>query len=525
MAVLPFTVTDDAIAHVATGISEGLSAKLFQLKDVRLASGSAVERAAGLGSPEKIGRDLGVNFIVTGAVRSVGDRLQIDVNLDDAQGGRRLWTKQYTGVTEDLLTLEDQIYHELLPAVGVVPGNEDLARAAVHPTENFEAYELYLKGRNAMRGQQDPKNVQSAIKLYEQALAKDTGFALAYSGIADAALQMYRYTRDNTWTARAVSAAQQAMRLDDKLVEVHLALGNAYRFTGRAAEGISELRIATQLAPNSDDAFRQLGRAYLQAGRQTEAIEALQKAVDINPYFWVNHNTLGGAFLQMGDYDKAIGANLKVIELEPDNVNGYNDLGGAYLWTGRFDEAAGVFEKALKLLPNPETYTNLGVAYYYVGKFNEAVPQYEKAVELSPNDELVVGNLGDGYRMTGQVEKANATYDRAIALGLKQLRTNPKNALVRANVGLYYAKKGDAARGAKFLKDARAIDRTNVYLMYNQAIGYALANRPSEAFDSLREAFVAGYQVPMASHDPDLKALRSDPRFDELLKQFSQKSR
>jgi tetratricopeptide (TPR) repeat protein len=185
-----------------------------------------------------------------------------------------------------------------------------------------------------------------------------------------------------------------------------------------------------------------------------EAIEALQKAVDINPYFLGQSQHARRRLPQMGDYNKAIGANLKVIELEPDNVNGYNDLGG-YLWTGRFDEAAGVFEKALKLLPNPETYTNLGVAYYYVGKFNEAVPQYEKAVELSPNDELVVGNLGDGYRMTGQIEKANATYDRAIALGLKHLRTNPKNALVRANVCLYYAKKGDAARGAKFLKDAR----------------------------------------------------------------------
>jgi tetratricopeptide (TPR) repeat protein/TolB-like protein len=521
IAVLPLTVTDDAMAHVATGIGEALSAKLFQLKDVRLASGSAVERAAGLGSPEKIGRNLGVNLIVTGAVQAVGDRLRIDINVDDVQGGRRLSARQYTGVPEDLLTLEDQIYHELIAAVGVMPGNEELARAAVHPTENFEAYELYLKGRNAMRGQQDPKNVQSAIKLYEQALAKDTGFALAYSGIADAALQMYRYTRDNTWTARAVAAAQQAASLDDKLVEVHLALGNAYRLTGRAAEGITELRIATQLAPNSDDSYRQLGRAYLQAGRSTEAIEALQKAVDINPYFWVNHNTLGGAFLQLADYDKAIQANRKVIDLEPDNVNGYNDLGAAYLSTGRFAEAAGVFEKALKLLPNPDTYTNLGIAYYYLGRFREAVPPYEKAVELSPNDEQFAGNLADGYRWAGQLEKANATYDRAIALALKQLRTNPRNASVRGNIGLYYAKKGDVTQGAKFLKDARAVDRTNVYLIYNEALAYALANRPSEAIGALEEAFAAGYQVSMAASDPDLKALRSDPRFEGLLKEYS----
>jgi len=525
IAVLPFTVTDDVVAPVATGIGEALSAKLFQLKDVSLAAGSAVERAAGAGSLEKIGQDLGVNFIVTGGVQAVGDRLQIDVSVEDVKAGRRLWTKQYSGLAEDLLTLEDQIYHELLAEVGVVPGNEELARAAVHPTENFEAYQLYLKGRSAMRGQQDEKNVQAAIKLYEQALAKDAGFALAYSGIADAALQMYRLTRDSTWTARAVSAAQQAASLDDKLVEVHMALGNAYRLTGRAAEGLAELRTATQLAPNSDDSYRQLGRAYLAAGRATDAIEALQKAVAINPYFWVNYNTLGGAFLQLGDYEKAIQANLKVIALEPDNAAGYNDLGAGYLSMGRFDQAAGVFDKALKLQPTPETYTNLGTAYYYAGKFKEAVPLYEKAVELSPNAEQWVGNLADGYRWAGETDKASATYDRAIALALKQLRINPRNATVRGNIGLYYAKKGDGARGAKFLKDARAIDSTNVYLIYNEALAYALANRPSEAIGALKQAFGAGYQVSLAASDPDLNTLRSDPRFSELLKQSSAKPR
>src|SRR5204862_7237552 len=128
-------------------------------------------------------------------------------------------------------------------------------------------------------------------------------------------------------------------------------------------------------------------------------------------------------------------------------------------------------------------------------------------------------------RWAGEADKANATYDRAIALGLKQLRTNPRNATVRGNIGLYYAKKGDAARGAKFLKDARAIDRKNVYLIYNEALAYALANRASEAISALKEAFAAGYQVSMAASDPDLRGLRSDPRLDELLKQLSQKSR
>ena len=298
-------------------------------------------------------------------------------------------------------------------------------------------------------------------------------------------------------------------------------MGSVYQATGRVAESIAELRVATQLAPNSDDAHRRLGRAYLRGNRATEAIEAYQKAVEINPYFWLNHNSLAAAYLQLGEYEKAIQANLKVIELEPDNVNGYNDLGATYLQTGQFKQAAGAFEQALKRLENPETYTNLGIAYYYEGKFADAVPMYEKAVELSPNAEMFVGNLADGYRWAGLTDKGAATYDRAIALALQQLRVNPRDAIVRGNLGLYYAKKGDVARGVRFMTDARAIDRTNVNLIYNEALAYALAKRPSEAITALRAAFEAGYPVSMASSDPDLKALQSDPRFAELVAEFS----
>ena len=525
MAVVPFKVVGDqnVLGDVATGLEEALTAKLFQLDGVSLASPAAVERAGTTKSIEELGRELGVSHIVAGTVQGTADRLRIVVNLEDLAAKRRLWTQEFTGVPGDLLTLQDSIYTGLLGALDVTLSNEEAARAVAHPTENIEAYGLYLKGRTAMRGEQDPKNVASAINLYEEALKRDSRFALAYAGIADGALRMYRFTKESTWASKALSAAQQAQRLDDELVEVHLALGSVYQATGRTNEAIAELGRASELAPNSDESYRRLARAYVASGRADDAIRAHERAIAINPYYWVNYDTLGASCLQLGMHDRAIQAFQKVIELEPENVNGHNDLGAAYLEIGRFEEAARAFEKALTLLPNPETYTNLGISYYFVGKFNEAVPMFEKAVELSPNSESFVGNLGDGYRWAGQQDKARATYEKAIALALKELQVDRRNAGVRGSLGLYYAKIGDVKQADRFIRDARAIDRSNVLLMFEEAIIYALSNRNAEALTALEEALKAGYPVSMIRSDPDLRTVREDPRFENLLKRSSEK--
>src|SRR5262249_25144268 len=157
------------------------------------------------------------------------------------------------------------------------PSNEERARASSHPTDNIEAYDLYLKGRDSLRNQQDLKNVQAAITYFEQATQKDHAFPLAYAGIADASLVMYRETKNSFWSAKALAAAQQARSLNDTQPEIILALGSVYNASGRTAEAISELKRALQVAPNSDEAYGRLAWAYLNNGRSDEALQNFQK--------------------------------------------------------------------------------------------------------------------------------------------------------------------------------------------------------------------------------------------------------
>lgn len=527
VAVLPFTApADDArLTYAAAGIEESLSSKLFQLKDVNVAPAASVQSAARSNLPlDRLGRELGVSFIISGVIQGSPDKLVVTVNAEDLAQKRRVWSQDFQGVSADLLTLQDRIFNELVPHIVPSMSLEEKAATLTHPTENIEAYESYLKGRRAMRDDQDLKNVEAAIGFYEEALTKDPRFALAYSGIADSAIRMYRATKERSWADKARSAAQQAQSIDDTLPEVHISLGNVYQAVGRTSEAIAQLKRATELAPSSDDAYRRLGRAYLTSGRSKEAIDAYDKAVRINPYRWVNSAQLGIAYAQLADYDRSIKAFQRVTELAPDNAAAFNDLGAVFLQAGRPSEAIPKFKRALELQQLPDTYSNLAIAYAQAGQFAEAVPMFEKATELSPENERFVGNLADGYRWAGHQQKAASTYDRAIALALNELQVNPKSADAKGNLALYYAKKGNATQARKFMADARAIEATNVDLIYSEAVMCALLNDVACAITNLAQALKEGYTIPLVESDPDLRSVRSDERYQALKSRASTSS-
>jgi serine/threonine protein kinase/tetratricopeptide (TPR) repeat protein len=519
IAVLPFRFSGNAdLAHVATGIADALSAKLFSLDQVTVAPSSAVE-AANLTPPvnlKKLARELGSNLIVRGSVQGTATRISITVQVEDPMAPRQLWTHEFSGDPADLLTLQEQIFNGLIEALDITPSNEQRAKSIARPTDNVAAYDLYLKGRNAMRGQQDKRNVQAALDFYQSALTTDPKFALAFAGLADASLQMYRETKERIWADKAVFAAQQGQRLDDSLLEVRVASGAAYLATGKTQEAIAELRRALELAPNSDEVYRRLAAAYGRIGQNEQSIEMHLKAIETNPYYWLNHNALGGTYFRIGDYAKAAEEFRKVISIEPDNVNGFNDLGAAYLQTASYKEAAQAFKKALALVPTADTWSNLGIAYAWQAQFKEALPAYQKAVELSPGSDAWLSNLADDYRWLGDQKRAAATYDKAIALAYQALTVDPTDATTRCNLGTYYAKKGDTAQGLKMINEALAGNRTNPGFLYNLAVAHTLAGQHEPALQALRAAFKAGYPPAFSRNDPDLKGLSADPRFTAL---------
>lgn len=521
--VLPFEVGSGqkSLDYLAEGLAEALAAKLRRLRGVHAASLTELAGPITTRSLEDIARKSGANFIVQGRIQGTSENMRITVALHDASG-RDLWKQQFAGANGDVLSVEDRIFSRL--AEFLQPERADrLSTQTTHPTQDVEAYNLYLKGRKALRYHQDAQDLKASMAFFEQAVKRDPNFALAYAGLANASLQIYHETKDSLWIAKALNAGELARRLDDDLAEAHAALGSVYTAYGRGQDAVAELQKALKLAPDSDENYRWLGHAYISVDRTQEGLQAYQRAVALDPYYWLNYNVLGGAYFQIGEYERALNAFRRVTELEPGNFEGYENLGTVNLRLGKWNESISSYEEALKIRPNFAIYSNLGTAYFYLKRYGEAVRMYQKAAEIGPNEETVAGNLADAYRWSGQAEMARAAYRKAIALAYRELQVNPDNAIATGHLALYYARKGDVQEGLVLIHRARALDHANVRLIYNEATIEALAGNSDEALNCLRQAFEKGYPPGEARIDPELSGIRGRPEFQRLVMAFSDK--
>ncbi len=528
VAILPLRLlgNDQSLRYVADGLAEALSSKLFQLQEVHVASTSAVEKAfTKEQNAGKVARALGANLLFQGSVQGTADRFRVTLDLLDVSGETRVWSQEFDSAEKDLLALEDHIYGALIGALDLKPSSEEFARSTSHPTDDIGAYDLYLRGRNAMRGWQDIKNVEAAIDYYNQALKKDSRFAAAYAGMSDAYLRMYKTKKESLWAQKAVQAAQQAASLNQNLPEAHFALGSAYSATGKALEAIVEVKRALELAPNSDEGYRRLGDAYRALGRKAEAIQAYQKSAAVNPYYWVNQNALGSALLHFGDYDSALHAFRRVTEIEPDNAAGYENMGSVLSSQGKYNESIEAYQKAIQLQPYYGTYSNLGTSFFFLKRYDESVQMFTKAVEMNPNDAVTMGNLADAQRWAGPAhhEQSRATYDKATALAYKELQVNPDNASILGYLALYYGKSGDGIHALEAIQRARSIDSSAVELIYDEATVQQLAGHEDAALKALREAFQKGASPDDVRNDPEFHALWDRPGFVRLANEFSRK--
>ncbi len=499
------------------GLADELLSMLGRIRELKVASRTASfyfkDKDVELGT---VASKLMVDNLLSGSVRSDGKRVRITAVLEGVSPEELLWTETYDRKLEDILDIQSDIARSVTAAIVPVLSPESQQRINSLPTENTEAYQVYLRGRDYLRRPAEETTLSSAIQLFERATSLDPRFAQAYAGLCEAHIDTYDFSREAESFEKAESTCHRALTLDSGLWEVHVALGDLYRTNAQHDKAILEFNAAMQSQPNAVSPYLGLAETYAAQNRLAAAEQMFRKAEEIEGGYWGVHRAFGVFLYRNSRFEEAIERFTRVTELVPDSGIGYDNLGVTYLQIAQLDEAERAFNASP--LPSRWTYINRGLVYYYRGEFEKAVEDQKKAIEIAPDVHATWGFLGDAYRfIPGAEENAKIAYERASELAEQRLTINPDDWRAVGQLAMYLAYAG---------RTREALSRVET-LLENDASGdtYYFVTRVrlrvgdlEGAYDSLEHVVESeGWSPALLARNPDFVPLLLRPEFAELL--------
>ena len=386
LAVLPFINEsgNSDVEYLSDGMTESLINSLSQLPNLAVKARGAVFRYKGRDlAPQQVGSELSVQAVLSGRVVQRGDQLTLSLELVDVRTANQIWGDQYHRKLTDLIALQSEITHDVLQKLRVRLSGAEEQKLAKNYTANPEAYQLYLKGRYHLL-KVTRSEVQTSLSLFQQAIAVDPSYALAYVGLASAyrALALGGELLPTEFFPKAKAAAQKALDIDDRLAEAHAELGFIiFRFDWDWNAAENECKRALELDPNSADAHLNYAQLLSYTGRHAQALAEAKRARELDPLN-VRTNALEGELLTYaGRTDEALDRLQKTFELDP-------NLGFAHIFASS--------------------------AYIEKGMYGEAITEARRAKELSPVSTYPLALLGYALAKSGKRAEARAVLEELL---------------------------------------------------------------------------------------------------------------
>jgi DNA-binding winged helix-turn-helix (wHTH) protein/TolB-like protein len=361
LAILPLQSlnTEDEAKVLGAGIAENLAARLGNLEQLIVRPLQSVRTVSDAeADPVEAGRKLKSDFVMTGSFQRVAGRIRVTVRLLSTADGAQIWAGSFDETETDIFKLQDSLSAQVSRSLVEKITPIEQQRLASRPTENVEAYKLYLKGRY-LWNERSVESYFKAIELFRQAIALDPNFAHGYSGIADcySLLEQRGGLPPEEAFPKAEEAARKALELDETLAEAHVSMAlvkNLYRWDWVGTE--THLKRAIELNPNYAPAHGLYGMSLLVLKRFDEAEANLRKAETLDPTSRSNGIYLAWKFYFNRQFDEAIEQSQKVLELDPGVTTPYMVLRAAYEQKGMYDKAV---EAELKRMQHDPAAVNL----------------------------------------------------------------------------------------------------------------------------------------------------------------------
>ena len=406
---------DPNVEYLSDGIAEALINSLTELQQLKVIARSTAFRYKGKDvDPQAVGRELKVRAVLMGRVRQVGDALNVQMDLVDAQTGAQLWGKEYARKLSEVLAVKQTIAREVTEKLRLRLSGEDKQRLAKRETTDAEAYQFYLKGRYFWN-KRGADGLRKAIAQFQQALDRDPDFALGYIGLADCYLLLEGYAGmpASETLPKAKAAADRALQLDDSLAEAHTSSASTYERMWRWAEAEEEFKRAISLNPNYPTAH-QWYAGYLQTKRQFDsALREAKRAQELDPLSPIINDHVAWIHLLKNDLNPGIEQCQRNLELNPNFPGTHYLLGLAYFKQRRYGDATAEFEKAVELSGRTGQWLcPLGYCYAVAGKRAEALAVLKELEEKYARREALGQHLAGVYAGLGEKDRAFAWLER-----------------------------------------------------------------------------------------------------------------
>ena len=409
IAVLPFvdlTEFSDA-EYFSEGMSEELLNSLSRVDGLRVAARTSSFAFKGTNADiRSIGRELNVDTVLEGSVRKSGDRVRITAQLISVDDGFHLWSGTFDRKMDDIFEIQNDIAGEIVRALQPEFGGGKEMAIAQAPTTDIRAYDLYLLGRHNWH-QRTPESLERALDLFQQAVAIDQEFALAYTGLADTYLLLEGYAGLDHEEALqgAEPAVASALALDDTLAEAYASLGLLRLNSGDLTAAELALRKSISLNSKYSMAHMWLGLVLKKDAGLRDAYREFDLAHKLDPLHPVVNSNLADALGNMGRYEEAAARINKIVEQNPESANGYFAMAKLAFQYGHFDQAIDHSRRAQEFSDyKPYARGFESMSYAALGDFARARELADQLVSESPGDLEIANMISYAYFMMGEID-------------------------------------------------------------------------------------------------------------------------
>jgi serine/threonine-protein kinase len=379
IAVLPFQNMNkgEENEYFSDGITEDIITQLSKIRELRVISRTSSMRYKKTEKTlREIGEKLQVAAVLEGSVRREGDDVRITAQLIDAESDEHIWAETYDREMTHIFAIQSDVAQQIALALKAKLSPTEKQRIDRKPTENLEAYNLYLKGRYFWNKRTE-MDLKKAIEHFEEAIGLDSNYGLGYAGLADSynLLPTYSSYPGKEAYPKAKEAALKALEIDNTLSEAHNSLAwikMMYDWDWEGAE--KEFKRAIELNPGYATAHHWYALYLMRMSRFDDAMEEIRKAHELDPLSLVINRAMGNVFLGARRYGQAIDALQRTNEMDPNFSLMHFLLGKAFLLKSMYEEALAEFQKEKELSMGrwPPLDLHIGITYVLMGKRGEA---------------------------------------------------------------------------------------------------------------------------------------------------------